>query len=233
MNAPRTIHDFSGFPAELQAFYYPAPGDPALAERVRELLAPVPVAEDHLWGLDHGAWSVLAHVFPQAKVPVIELSVDESAPAAAHYSYGQRLTALREENILIAASGNVVHNLRAYQWGNADSPPPEWASRFEKRIRQSITEGDDAAVIDYEKLGNDASLAAPDRDHFLPLLYILGTRQPGEPVSFPVEGTDGGSNRLIGAIMRPPSVSPETPFDSASRQASGGDPRASAHGRRQ
>ncbi len=136
--APRTIHDFGGFPRELYQVQYPAPGDPDLAARVQRLLAPVPVRRDDRWGLDHGTWSVLRHVYPQADIPVVQLSIDETQPPSFHYEVGKRLAVLREENILILGSGNVVHNLHAYAWGRHAPEPYDWAISFENRIRELL-----------------------------------------------------------------------------------------------
>ena len=197
MAAPRTIHDFGGFPDELYRVQYPAPGDGALAQRVREMLAPLPVRLDQDWGLDHGTWSVLCHAWPGADVPVVQLSLDAAKPSAFHYELGHRLAALREENILIAASGNLVHNLRAYAWSNEAHEAYDWAERFEQRACTLMLAGDDAALIDYSALGPDAALSVPTPEHYLPLLYVLGARQPGEPISFPVEGVDGGSISML------------------------------------
>ena len=194
---PRTIHDFGGFPRELYEFKYPAPGDPRLAARVRELLAPVAVAQDEQWGLDHGTWSVLCHVFPGADVPVVQLSMDETQPAAFHYEIGRRLSPLRDEGVLIIGSGNVVHNLHAYSWGRHQVEPFDWAVRFEARLRGLLTAGDDRSVVNYEALGRDAQLSAPTPDHFLPLLYVMALRREGEQVSFPAEGFDGGSVSML------------------------------------
>ena len=130
---PRTIHDFGGFPRELYEVKYPAPGDPGLARRVQELLAPVSVNLDGRWGLDHGTWSVLCHVFPEADVPVIQLSIDETQPAEFHYETAKRLGGLRDEGVLIVGSGNLVHNLHAYAWGRQQVEPLDWAVRFEER----------------------------------------------------------------------------------------------------
>ena len=124
---PRTIHDFGGFPRELFEVQYPAPGEPELATRVQKLLAPLPVRRDESWGLDHGTWSVLRHVYPKPDVPVVQLSIDENQPASFHYDIGQRLAPLREEGILIIGSGNLVHNLHAYAWGEHTAEPYEWA----------------------------------------------------------------------------------------------------------
>lgn len=197
METPRTIHDFGGFPAELYRARYPAPGDPALARRVQALLAPLSVGSDLLWGLDHGTWAVLCHVYPQAEIPIVQLSIDESQPPAFHYELGRLLAPLRDEGILIAGSGNLVHNLEAYAWGRHAAKPFDWAVRFEERVRRSLASGDDLTLVDYEALGSDALLSVPTPEHYLPLLYVLGARRSGEPVSFPVEGVDGGSISML------------------------------------
>ena len=197
MRAPRTIHDFGGFPRELFEVRYPAPGDVALAGRVQQLLAPLPVPADHAWGLDHGTWSVLRHMFPQADVPVVQLSIDETQPPAFHQKIGVRLRPLREEGVLLVGSGDVVHNLHAYAWGRRAQHPYDWALRFEARVRAHLEAGEHAPLIDYPSLGDDALLAVPTPEHFLPLLYVLGASFPGEAVSFPVEGMDGGSVSML------------------------------------
>jgi len=196
--SPRTIHDFGGFPRELYQVQYPAPGHPGLAARVQALLAPVPVRSDERWGLDHGTWSVLSHVYPKADIPVVQLSIDGTRPASFHHDIGKRLAPLREEGILIVGSGNVVHNLHVYAWGRHVQEPYDWAVAFEKRVRELLLSGDDNPLIDYEnKLGSEARLAVPTPDHYLPLLYVLGARTAAEPVSFPVEGLDGGSVSML------------------------------------
>ena len=197
MDAPRTIHDFGGFPRELFAVRYPAPGDAALAARVQRLLAPLPVSADQHWGLDHGTWSVLCHLFPQADVPVVQLSIDETQPPSFHYELGARLRPLREESILLLGSGDIVHNLHAYAWGRHPQEPYEWALRFEARVRELLASGDHTPLIEYPALGRDAMLAVPTPEHYLPLLYVLGATVAGEPVSFPVEGMDGGSVSML------------------------------------
>lgn len=195
---PRTIHDFGGFPRELYQVQYPAPGDPALARRVQQLLAPVPVSLDDGWGLDHGTWSVLAHVYPEADIPIVQLSIDETQPASFHYEIGRRIAPLREEGVLIVGSGNVVHNLHAYAWGRHVAEPFDWAVQFERRVRELMLSEETAPLLDYErKLGREAVLAVPTPDHYLPLLYVLGARKNSEPVSFPVEGVDGGSISML------------------------------------
>jgi len=195
--APRTIHDFGGFPEPLSAVEYPAPGSPELARRVQRLLAPLQVELDSSWGLDHGTWSVLCHVYPGADVPVVQFRIDESRPPDAHYELGRRLGQLRDEGILILGSGNLVHNLRAWARGGRGQAPYEWAARFESEARRWMLAGNDAELVDYERLGPDALRSIPTPEHYLPLLYVLGARDPGETVTFPVEGVDGGSISML------------------------------------
>jgi 4,5-DOPA dioxygenase extradiol len=194
---PRTIHDFGGFPRELYDVQYPASGSPALARRVQELLAPIDVGLDTRWGLDHGAWSVLCHVFPAADVPVVQLSIDETQPASFHYELGRRLAPLRDEGVLIVGSGNVVHNLHAYAWGRHPVEPLDWAVRFEARARELLEANEHEPLVNYESLGRDATLSAPTPDHYLPLLYVAGARKEGDEVTFPIEGFDGGSISML------------------------------------
>jgi 4,5-DOPA dioxygenase extradiol len=195
--APRTIHDFGGFPRELYQVQYPAPGDPQLARRVQKMLAPVEAALDDSWGLDHGTWSVLRHVYPGADVPVVQLSIDETQPASFHFDLGRKLAPLREEGVLIVGSGNLVHNLHAYAWGRHMPDPYDWAVRFETAAREMILAGEFKPLIQYETLGRDALLAIPTPDHYLPLLYVIASRQRAEPIIFPVEGVDGGSISML------------------------------------
>jgi 4,5-DOPA dioxygenase extradiol len=194
MENPRTIHDFGGFPRELFDVEYAAPGSPALAECVGGLLRSDGVVFDQRsWGLDHGTWSVLKHVFPEADIPVVQLSIHDSHAGDFHYEVARRLAPLRDEGVLIVGSGNIVHNLHAYAWGNEDLMPLDWAVRFDQFVRRSIAKGDHTPLVDYESLGSDAVLSAPTPDHYLPLLYVLGATHAGEKVSFPVSGFDGGS----------------------------------------
>lgn len=197
MPSPRTIHDFGGFPPELYRIEYPAPGHPALAKRVGELLAPISVGRDEQWGLDHGTWAVLRHVFPRADVPVVQLSIDKRRPAEFHYEVGRRLAPLRDEGVLVAGSGNLVHNLHAYAWGEHAVEPYDWAVRFEYKVRTLLLAGDDGPLIAYETMGRDAALSIPTPDHYLPLLYVIALRREGDPVSFPVQGVDGGSVSML------------------------------------
>lgn len=197
MTAPRTIHDFGGFPQELFEFQYSAPGHPDLAEQVRDLLTPLSVRRDQSWGLDHGTWSVLCHVFPNAEIPVVQLSMDENQPAQFHYDLGRRIGSLRDEGVLVIGSGNIVHNLHSYAWGRQPVEPFDWTVRFEKQARELLLSHDHEPLIDYESLGRDAMLAVPTPDHYLPLLYIIASQEDGEQVSFPVQGVDGGSISML------------------------------------
>ena len=195
--APRTIHDFGGFPRELSEVRYPAPGDPDLARRVQRMLAPVPVALDESWGLDHGTWSVLRHVYPAAGVPVVQLSIDETQPPRFHFDIGRKLAPLRDEGVLVVGSGNLVHNLHAYAWGRHMPEPYDWAIRFETRAKELLLAGETRPLLQYETLGPDALLSIPTPDHYLPLLYVIGARRSGDAVTFPVEGVDGGSISML------------------------------------
>lgn len=198
MERPRTIHDFGGFPRALFEVEYGAPGDPALAGRVQELIAPTAVRLDESrWGLDHGTWSVLCHVFPDASVPVVQLSIDETLSPEEHTRLARRLGPLRDEGVLVIGSGNVVHNLHAYAWGRHPVEPLDWAVRFDTTVRDLIVAGDHRPLVAYESLGRDAMLSAPTPDHYLPLLYVLALRRDGDTVTFPVEGFDGGSISML------------------------------------
>jgi 4,5-DOPA dioxygenase extradiol len=191
MEHPRTIHDFYGFPRELYAVRYPAPGDPALARRIAALLAPaVDVQLDSAWGLDHGTWSVLVHLFPQAQIPVLQLSIDARKSAREHWEIGAALNPLRDEGVLIVGSGNVVHNLRALDFG-ADGGF-DWAQRFDARIARALETQDSQTMIDFAQ-DRDGRLAVPTPDHYLPLLYVAAMRRDGEALETVVDGLEAGS----------------------------------------
>ncbi len=179
---PSTIHDFGGFPQALFDVRYPAPGDPALAARVGDLLAPDPVVQHPNRGLDHGAWSVLLPMYPDAHVPIVQLSLDRARPNAWHYETGRRLAALRDERVLIVASGDIVHNLRDVDFRTGATPP--WAPRFNDAAKTLIETGDHGPLIDWEALGPDAAASINSAEHYLPLLYALGATDAGERASF-------------------------------------------------
>jgi 4,5-DOPA dioxygenase extradiol len=183
---PQTIHDFGGFPQALFDVQYPAPGSPLLAELTHHALTPqadAGLTQD--WGLDHGAWSVLCRMFPEARVPVVQLSLDATQPADFHFTLGQELQKLRKRGVLLVGSGNIVHNLRRAIWQDIAA---DWAVEFDEVSRERIATGDNAALIGYETLGEAARLSIPTPEHYLPLLYILGARKPDEPVMFFNEG---------------------------------------------
>ena len=195
--APPTIHDFGGFPRELFEVDYPAPGSPELAAQVQQLLGPARVQLSQQWGIDHGTWSVLIHMYPKADVPVVQLSIDETLQPTLHLQLARQLAPLRQDGVLILGSGNVVHNLHAYGWGRKQLAPYDWGLRFEQRVRALIEAERFDDVAAYEGLGADAALSAPTPEHFLPLLYVLGQHIPGEPIGFPCEGFDGGSVSML------------------------------------
>lgn len=180
--APPTIHDFGGFPPALFAARYPAPGDPALAARVADLLAPEPVRQAQDWGLDHGSWSVLLPMFPDADIPVIQLGLARGQSPAWHYALARRLLPLRDEGVLIIASGDMVHNLRLLTWPMGVALP--WAQRVQDQFNAWIAAGDHAALQAPEQLGAEARLAIPTPEHYLPVLYALALQQPDDAIRF-------------------------------------------------
>jgi 4,5-DOPA dioxygenase extradiol len=179
---PDTIHDFNGFPRALFDVRYPAPGSPALARRVADLLDPVRVHIDAQRGLDHGAWGVLQPMFPEADIPVVQLSLSVLQPGAWHYDLARELAPLRDEGVLVVASGNIVHNLRLFRYN--DPAPLDWAQRFDEDVAEHIATGHHDGLLGYETLGSDALLAIPTPEHYLPLLYVLALQRDGEPVEF-------------------------------------------------
>jgi 4,5-DOPA dioxygenase extradiol len=190
MEAPRTIHDFYGFPRPLFEKQYPAPGSPELAARVANLLGEDKVGLDQSWGLDHGTWSVLCRMYPQADLPVVQLSLDRSIDPARHYQLGRELMQLRQEGVLVIGSGNLVHNLRLMVW---EDRAFDWAAEYDAKVTQWILEGDHDSIIHYEKYGKPALLAVNSAEHYLPLLYVIGLKEPAEPVSFFADKLWGGS----------------------------------------
>lgn len=193
MERPKTIHDFGGFPAELHAMQYPAPGSPELARRVSDLTGAAPTDQ---WGLDHGTWSVLAHVWPEADVPVVQLSLDRRLDARGHYDLAKRLNALRDDDVVIAGSGDFVHNLRTWKRAGGDAWP--WASSFNAAVKSALTRGDHDALIDWVGLAEDAQLSVPTEEHYLPLLYVAAQQRPGDDVSVFNDVIEGGSISMTG-----------------------------------
>lgn len=200
MPKPRTIHDFGGFPQELFEQQYPAPGAPDVARAISEAIQQPPVGLDNEWGLDHGAWSVLKPMFPQADIPVIQLSMDYARPPAEHVAVGHQLKALRDRGVLIVGSGNIVHNLRSARGNSRSNEAYDWAVEFDTKIAERIERGDVAGLADFQKLGTLAQLAHPTYDHYLPLLHAAGATEPGEPVRFFSESYQLGSISMRSAI---------------------------------
>ena len=195
MDMPKTIHDFYGFPKKLFDVQYPAKGNPELAKETADLLAPVLVEEDHNWGLDHGAWSVLRHLYPDADIPVIQLSIDYTKPPQYHFDLAKKLSKLREKGILIIGSGNIVHNLRLIDWKNIDTVGAGWDLAIEAREKTNnwILDGDFQKLIDYQKQGTFLQYAVPTPDHFLPMIYSLGLKEKSEELSLFNDSLIGGS----------------------------------------
>ena len=188
MDRPKTIHDFGGFPQQLFDQQYPAPGDSAAAQAISHLVrqrASAPLGLDtHEWGLDHGAWSVLKPMFPDADIPVIQLSMDYSRAPEEHYALAQQLKALRDRGVLIVGSGNIVHNLRQMQRGAAGSQAYDWALEFDQTTGGYLQQGNLAALQNFQKLGQMAKMAHPTHEHYLPLLYAAGAVDAKEPMRF-------------------------------------------------
>lgn len=200
MASPRTIHDFGGFPPELYAARYPAPGEPALAAQVCDLLADYAVRLDLEWGLDHGSWSILMHWYPNADVPVIQLSMDVGLTPRACYELGVRLRPLRDAGVLLLGSGNVVHNLREIDWSDRAVARP-WALEFEQLVSDALLHGDVAALTNVADFGAAARRSVPTPEHYLPLLYLLGAAHQGEVWSIPARGIDMGSISMLCARL--------------------------------
>ncbi len=191
---PETIHDFGNFPRELHEMQYPAPGSPALAARAAELTGAVQTEQ---WGLDHGTWSVLRHVWPEADVPVVQLSLNRDLTPRQHFDLARRLRPLREEGIVVAGSGDFVHNLRTWR-REAGAEPYAWATKFNDAVKHALTTGAADALVDWVGLAEDAQLSVPTDEHFLPLLYVVAQREVGEPVAFFNDVIDGGSISMTG-----------------------------------
>ncbi len=186
MNNPHTIHDFGGFPKALFDVNYPAPGNPELAKETAGLIHKTQVGLNHDWGLDHGTWSVVKNMYPEANIPVLQLSIDYNQPAQYHYDLAKELAALRKKGVLIIGSGNMVHNLGMIAWDKANEPNYgfDWAIEMNEKFKKHISEGDHKSLINYQNYGLAGKNAIPSPDHYYPLLYILGLIEPKEKVSF-------------------------------------------------
>lgn len=195
MPNPKTIHDFGGFPQALFDIQYPAPGSPELATEIQKLITNPAVELDHDWGLDHGTWSVVKHMYPNADIPVLQLSIDYYKPAAYHYELAKQLLALRKKGVLIIGSGNMVHNLRMVAWDKLSEPEYgfEWALEMNDIFKNKISNGFHKELIQYEKLHKAATLAIPTPDHYYPLLYILALQTDNDKVEFFNDKAIGGS----------------------------------------
>jgi len=183
---PQTIHDFGGFPKALFDVQYPAPGSPELAHETKRIITKTTVGLDEKWGLDHGAWSVIRRIYPEADVPVIEMSMDYSQGPQYHYELGKQLAALRNKGVLIIGSGNIVHNLRMVAWDKMNEPEYgfDWAIHANDKFKQLIQSGNHKELINYSALGREVQLAVPTPDHYLPLLYTLALKEEEEAISF-------------------------------------------------
>lgn len=210
---PDTIHDFYGFPQALFDVRYPAPGDPALARRVVALLSEHGARLDAERGLDHGVWGVLVPMYPQADIPVVQMSLDRNAPAALHYSMAKALAPLRDEGVLILASGNIIHNLALFRFH--DPKAPDWAIRFDEEVKRLLRARAHAALIAYDTLDPSARLAIPTPEHYLPLLYAIALQREDESLHFfnsTVLSTISMTSVLIGAPLQDAPRAPEPNF---------------------
>ncbi len=202
MDKPQTIHDFGGFPQELFKVQYPAPGNPELANQTKQLIAAAPIHLDHEWGLDHGSWTIFKHMFPNADIPVLQLSIDFSQAANYHYELSQQLASLRRKGVLIVGSGNMVHNLGMVDWNRLNEPFGfDWALEMNTLFKQKIEAGDHQALIQFEKLHAASKLAIPTTDHYLPLLYTLGLQEKNDQVTFFNDQAMAGSLTMTSVLI--------------------------------
>lgn len=199
MDHPETIHDFGGFPQALFDVQYPAPGSPELAEETRALIKSVPVGLTDEWGLDHGCWSVVKHLYPEANIPVVQMSIDYTKPASYHYALGKELAVLRQKGVLIIGSGNTVHNLRLAAWDKMMTPGNsyDWATDANEKMKKMIIEGDHQSLVNFDKQGREFQLAVPTPEHFLPLLYTLGLQQKDEKATIFNDAIVAGSLNMM------------------------------------
>jgi 4,5-DOPA dioxygenase extradiol len=195
MDVPKTIHDFYGFPKPLFDVQYPAPGSPALARETIGLIHSAGVEADHDWGLDHGAWTIIRHMYPDADIPVLQLSIDYTKPAQYHFELAKEIFELRKKGVLVMGSGNMVHNLRLAAWDklNDEQYGYDWALEMNENFKQLISSGDHRPLINYESIGKEAMLAIPTPEHYFPLLYTLALKTDKDPVTFFNDKTIAGS----------------------------------------
>jgi 4,5-DOPA dioxygenase extradiol len=201
MDMPQTIHDFGGFPKALNEFQYPAPGSPEWALQTKELIHSTSVGLDQEWGLDHGAWTVLCHLFPHADVPVYQLSLNYKKDALWHYELAKELSALRDKGVLIVGSGNMVHNLRLVNWQNPQSGGHDWAIEANETFKHLISSNEHQRLINYQSLGKAVQLAVPSADHYLPLIYTMALKGEKESVEFFNDKTDMGSISMTSVLI--------------------------------
>ena len=200
---PEMIYDFYGFPEELSQVQYPAPGSPELAEKVRLLLQPENVELNPTRGFDHGAWAVLKFLYPNADIPVVQLSLNRLQPEQWHFNLAKKLAALREQGVLIIGSGNIVHNLRAISWEHIDQIGAgyDWAYAFRDHINHAMTTQNNNELVHYEQFGENATLSVPTPDHYLPLLYVMALREPDEKVAFFNDHLIAGSLSMTSVLV--------------------------------
>ncbi len=193
MDKPKTIHDFYGFPKPLYDIQYPAPGDPGLVSKLqKDIKSPSIQNDTNKWGLDHGTWSVLRHMYPKADVPIVQLSIDRTKPFEYHYELGKQLAFLREQGVLIMGSGNVVHNLRTLSW-EANARPHDWAIEFDQWVKEKTLGNDHESLIKQAMSSKAGQLSIPTPEHYLPLLYVLGAGGKGEQVKFDIDEIQNAS----------------------------------------
>jgi 4,5-DOPA dioxygenase extradiol len=200
---PRTIHDFGGFPKALFDVQYPAPGSPELAEETKKIIQKTEIGLDHHWGLDHGAWSVIKHLYPKADVPVIQLSLDYTKPPQYHYALAKELAALRRKGVLIVGSGNMVHNLRMVAWDklNVSGFGFDWALEASEKMKQMILDGNHSELTNYNNQGKAFQLAVPTPEHFLPLIYTLALQDKNDAVSLFNDKAIAGSLTMTSVLI--------------------------------
>jgi 4,5-DOPA dioxygenase extradiol len=201
MDFPSTIHDFGGFPQALFDVQYPAPGAPALAAEIPSLVHSTPVGLDHDWGLDHGTWTIVRHMYPEADIPVLQLSIDYTQSPERHYEIAKEIYALRKKGVLVLGSGNMVHNLRMLSWEMINGGGYDWAIEMNDKFKNLIANGDHQSLINYRNLGKEALLAIPTPEHYLPLIYTLGMKGAQEEILFFNDQAVGGSLTMTSVLV--------------------------------